>query len=456
MVGIILSGQFFVIAVVIFAVLISFFFWRKATIALMYWILLVGAVRKWLFPQFADVIFFSSHVILTGIYLRFFIGGYRVRYLKPFVLFLMILLISWSVLSLFNPRLPDLKIGILGLVIHFYFTPLAFIVPRVFRTQRELMDFLKKYSLFSIPLLLLGIVQYFSPADSEINRYVSETMSIAMVSGYPRITSTFSYLSGYATYLNVLFMILLYLISAKKIPQLWKVLYSILIVLTAINLFMTGSRGAIGISIISALIYLAILTRLGAPFLGKVSTKLMIISGVFLLLVNSTYVAKESFEAFMERVYGSTDVTQRLIDNFTPFKYLDKAGFLGYGIGTTYQGAERFEVKWGDMPREFEEEPERILLELGLVGYLLVYLLRLVILIYFWELFKKLTHVDLKLMALCSLLFQLQFLHFNSLVFNLTSGIFYWFFVGFLFLLPKLDRRGILVRKAESSYLPSQ
>ena len=70
----------------------------------------------------------------------------------------------------------------------------------------------------------------------------------------------------------------------------------------------------------------------------------------------------------------------------------------------------------------------------------LVYSLRFMILIQLWILYRRLRDRDLKILALGAFVFQLQFMHFNSLVYNLTSGAYYWFFTGFLFLLPKLER----------------
>jgi len=443
------------VLVPVVVIIFSFIFWRKATIFLMYWVLVLGAVRKWFFPGQADLVFFSSHLILTGIYLRFFLSGYRILKGSPALILLMASLIGWGFLSLLNLRMPDIRIGILGIVIHFYFIPLMFIIPRVFRTRKELIRFLERYALFSAPLLILGIIQYFSPLDSPLNFYVSETMSISTIGQYPRITSTFSYISGYAAYLNFLFMILLYLLSAKKIPAFFKIALPVLIVLTVINLFMSGSRGPVGISILSAMLYVVIASRLGLVFFGKVFSQIIVILGILLFVINTNFAARESYDAFMERARTTEDAIPRIIDTFTPFKFLPAAGLFGYGIGTTYQATQRFEIDWKDMPRGFEEEPERILLELGLIGYLLVYLLRLVIIFLFWKLFKRLRHINLKLLALCSLLFQLQFIHFNNLVFNLTSGIFYWFFVGFLFLLPKLDKRRVHVLAPEGSDLPS-
>lgn len=119
---------------------LSFIAWRKAVILLMYWLLLVGAVRKWIAPEMSDLVFFSTHIALTGVYIRFFTQ--RIIRKKPLFLLhplniALVLLVSWGLISLFNPRLPDFRIGLLGLVIHFYFIPLIYIIPDVFQTKKS-------------------------------------------------------------------------------------------------------------------------------------------------------------------------------------------------------------------------------------------------------------------------------------------------------------------------------
>lgn len=439
----------------------TYVYWKKTIVFILYWTLMVGAIRKWFFPQLADIALFTTHIFLVGPYLRLLTFKLTSAGKYSFLLFLVALLTAWGVLSLFNPKLPNIRVGILGLVMHFYYIPLAFLGSRLYSSSAQLLIFLKRYAFFSAPLFLLGIFQYFSPVDSSINKYVEESAHIAMVAGHARITSTFSYISGYTTYLNVIVLLLFYLLSAQRVSPSEKLKATILILLAGINLFMTGSRGTVVLSILSVIAYLIASVRLGLTFVTKLVFRIALLGSIALAILTFSQAAKktykESVDSFMTRVEDSRDeISGRLIDTFTPFKFLKEAGLFGYGIGTTYQGAAKFDVDWKKMPRDFEEEPERIVLEMGFIGYLLVYFLRLYILFLFWGLFLKLKSTDLKLLALTILLFQVQFLQLNNLVFNLTSGIFYWFFTGFLFLLPKLDRSKVVLKTSQNPNLPSR
>ncbi len=451
------------VLLVLVIVFLSAIFWRQAAIGLMYWIVLVGAVRKWLLPQYSDYIFFTPHFILTGIYLGQFMGGrVRVR-MNGLLKFFLSLLLLWGASSFFNPRLPDYRVGILGLLVHFYFIPFAFIIPKLFRTKEEVIRFIKAYIFFSIPVLVLGAIQFFSPLDSPINRYASETSDIAPFYGmdvlHARVTSAFPYISSFAAYLNVLILFLFYILSIRKLSPFLTLLFSGLTVFAVTNLFMVGSRGAVGATAIGVSLYLFAATRLGLPFIVKLSLRILfLVMVVIFSLKFSPFSAKLStaYQVFAFRVESYEDeMKERLIDTVTPLKFFKDAGLFGWGIGSTYQGAGKLVTDWGTMNRDFEEEPERILMELGLIGYFLVYFLRLLFVLEFWKLFKRLRNADLRLLALVSLFFQVQFLQLNSLVFNHTSGIFYWFFIGFLFLLPRLDMNGAPIGSATNPNLTS-
>ena len=105
-------GLIFVLVAVL-----GFAYWRKAAYLLFYWILVAGAARKWLFPGSADAVFFLGHVLLIGVYARLLMNSGRKRNypISPAFLALSTLLIAWCIVSVFNPELPSLMIGVLGL-----------------------------------------------------------------------------------------------------------------------------------------------------------------------------------------------------------------------------------------------------------------------------------------------------------------------------------------------------
>ena len=429
----------------------SYIFWKKALILIVFWVMFSGVFRKWIIPEASEVIYFFNHAILTGVYIRYFLD--QAKNQKPIFLkhnagVLILFLLSWSIACVFNPELSSIPVGLLGLIVYFYYIPLIFIIPKVFQDKKEIIKLLKLVVGFSFPILILGIIQFYSPVDHPINSYVAEA-GIALIGEYPRITSTFSYISGYATFLIALVLILLYLISLKDSSFKYNIFLYIVFVLCVLNILMTGSRTALFYSAFCVVMYLFLTGSLEFKLMKRFIPRIILALALIFLIFNFTSYGKKVVNAFMTRVVYEEQL-ERVIDLYKrPFDFIKIAGFYGYGLGTTYQGS----IALGHNPHPYyleevtggyEDEPERVMLEVGLVGFIMVYLLRLFYIYDFWGLFRKLKDIDLRNLSLILLLFQIQFVcGVNMLIFNHTSNLLYWYFIGFMFVLPQIDNKDL-------------
>ncbi len=447
----ILSENYTHIFVVAFALLFIFAvrFWRVSFFLAIVWLITGGALRKWVFPGYEKVFFFAPYIILSAVYLRFI--GQRVISEKTIIGHTGInLIISffllWGVFEAFNPNLPEFVVGIIGLVIYFYFVPLLFITRYIFKDRQSILRFFKAFAVSAVPLLLLSIMQYFSPPDSPINTYVRTTeSSIATAGQFVRVTSTFSYISGYTQYLEVLIMVIAYLLTIKGLSKRFVLFLYGLLPFTLVSLFMTGSRGPVAFSIIFILVYLTLVFTRNQGRRKRNVMHLISALLVGIVLISSTFIGKESYSSFSERASESSDIIPRIILTYTaPFRFFDKAGIVGFGIGSTYQGVqEQFGVgsMWRKMGIGFEEEPGRIMLELGLIGFIMAYYIRFAIVRRFWILSKKTNRIDLKNLAIAVFIFLFPFfIGINVLAFNQIANFFYWFFSGFLLAISDIDK----------------
>lgn len=432
---------------VLIIVTFSYIFWRKAIILIVFWVMFSGIFRKWIIPEASEIIYFFGHAILTGVYIRYFLD--QAKNQKPIFLkhnagVLIMFLLFWSIACIFNPELSNIPVGLLGLVVYFYYIPLIFIIPKIFQDKKEIIKLLKLVVVFSFPMLVLGIVQFYSPVDHPINIYVSEA-GIALVGEYPRITSTFSYIAGYATFLIMLVLILLYLMSLKDTTFKYNIFLYFVFALCALNILMTGSRMALYYSVFCVVMYLFLTGSLQFKLMRRFLPRIILALALIFLIFNFTGFGRKIVDAFMTRIVYEEQV-ERVMDLYKrPFAFIEIAGLYGYGLGTTYQGS----IALGHNPHPYyleevtggyEDEPERVMLEVGLVGFIMIYLLRLFYIYNFWGLFRKLKDIDLKNLSLILLLFQIQFISgVNMLVFNHTSNLLYWYFIGFMFALPRLD-----------------
>src|SRR5438093_6178900 len=160
-----------------------------------------GAVRKWAFPDYGQLIYLAKDILLLGAYAGFFLPrilrhqplALRHPVTMPLLLFGIV-----AVFELANPSLPNFAIGLFGLKAYLVYAPLLYLVPYAFRETDELRRFLMAFVLLAFVPLTRGIVQFWAPPDSVLNRYGWEDdpsgSATFAETGKVRITCTLSYL----------------------------------------------------------------------------------------------------------------------------------------------------------------------------------------------------------------------------------------------------------------------
>jgi O-antigen ligase len=139
---------------------------------------------------------------------------------------------------------------------------------------------------------------------------------------------------------------------------------------------------------------------------------------------------------------NTSDLEGRLEDSFSPLKYFDQAGFFGYGIGTAQIPMEPYLTKRWEMPGYWEEEGERIVIEVGLLGYCIIMLLRWSIAYACYRIYKRIRKLEYKILAIQMTAFQLPFLlNMQSNIFNYIDGLFYWIAIGFVYFAYVMDMK---------------
>ncbi len=423
--------------------------WKQSFQVAMVLVILEGAIRKWLMPGAQDLVYFAKDVLFLGAYAGYLRSRDRVRYQAPSMPALRIALVAGAVLGLleiFNPKLPNLLVGMLGFKAYFFYVPFLYVMPAVFASDVELARFLRRYILLSVPVGLLAMAQFFSPATSALNTYArgGEEGGFATTFGsstFVRVTGTFSYISGYSSYLFATAILILALLSAIKWRFKGHLVIYLALGMTFFGMLMTGSRGPV---FTLALLfpfywYLAVVReRQGGAIFGR----LMI--GFALLAVFLSYAAPEALEAFQDRAFGSSDSSSRYSAPFlSPFEIIGDAGPFGYGIGATHQTAAA--VTKGIAPYSWldglitEVESGRIMLELGPVGFLLVYWVRIYLIFFALRQVFALRTGFHRALAIAAFLFFLAQLP-GNLVFDVTADVYYWFLGGLLMTVMRLDR----------------
>jgi len=419
-------------------------YWRQAVLVFVIWILFEGAFRKWV-PGMGKAGFFLGHMILAGAYLGFLSQrgrrGGRLIPSAPFNVILLALFL-WGMVELLNTGDLGILVWLLGMVTYFYYVPLAYLVPEVFPSKKKLIAFLELFCLATLPLLVLGIIQYYSPGSSWLNSQPwGGNKYIYYTGGHVRITSTFASVGAYAVFLPFLVLTSVCLLSLKRLSKKLTIVFYAILSGAFLNVFMTGCRSAVGYSIILPLLYLLLSGTISMSAIRRLAPRIAIGGALIFMMLTLTSMGQNAVRSLQAR--GFEDIPLRLEWDATFYRFNDRISFMGTGIGSTYQGRQEITDGATGVPREAHDEVERVLVEIGPLGFALAYGLRAVVFWQLWLLVRRLRDQDLRHLALAGCLFAAVMFQ-APMILNYVNHKLFWFVAGWLLLLPKLDAQSCL------------
>lgn len=337
-----------------------------------------GLGRK-LLPEIPGAAFyFAKDGVLLGGLLAFGMGrpvvGTAARLFGGFIPLLPVAVL-WTILQVANPEQPYLELAILGLRAYWLWWLAPLVVATALAHERDRTRGLVVLGVFAGVIGGFALVQFALPPSHPLNQYAATgpEMQIALVgaTGRARVTSTFSYITGFTDFAVVAPALLLSIGLASTSSALRKVAFGATVVMAA-ALPTSGSRGPIVLSAaaLAAVAYAAGLlwSRQGRRVIG-----LGIVAVVTALAVSS-----DAVEGVRSRFVHDADETRsRFVDSLSlvpPFAmaFFDYPTF-GLGTGTLQNAASTYAFSH---PYAVEGEQGRILVEQGVPGYLLLSLLR--------------------------------------------------------------------------------
>lgn len=448
-----MSVRHLVILAGLAALIWAFRRWRTGVQVALVLVVFEGAIRKWLLPGAQDLIYFAKDVVLLGVYLGYLREAPRLRdrvASLPLLYPLIGMTALFGLLQVFNPNLPNIPIGILGFKAYFFYVPLLLVLPAAFTSDATAFRFLQRYALLAIPVGLLAIAQFFSPPTSALNAYARAAAEGPYAttfgsSSHVRVTATFPYITGYASYLLATAVLLVTLLAARR-WELWRnwLIYAAL-GMTFLGMLMTGSRGPVVVFAVIFPLYwwlVAVREKQKAALLGRT------LGAVLLLTVFVSLFGQDALGAFQGRAAGSGgEIANRILSPaVAPLNVLPHVGLLGYGIGSTHQTAAALAPRL--VPFSWlqglliEVESGRVMVELGPIGFFLVYLLRIALAGLALKNALSLRTRFHRSLAAASFAFFFGAIP-GGAVFDVTGGVYYWFFAGLLTLAMQLDRDAV-------------
>jgi hypothetical protein len=403
-----------------------------------------GALRKWVMPSQSLLLFVLKDVVLVGAFALFSLNHSPFQLPRPvkrtWLPLLLGLYVYIVLLQAFNFTQPNLAVRILGLKAHLAYLPLLVLLPALLASLHR---FTPEHLLFgymglvALPVMLLGIYQFFQPTNAWINRYVSGTENVVGIAGHPRITGTFSYIAGMTRFMffNTLlgFGVLVGGLMTGRRWLTWS--GAVFLGLCLVVLPMPGSRGPVYLSgVLIGVISVLLLQRRG----GGSSVLLGVLLAVVVAggIVMQTEV-EEGWMTLQSRIETADD-TERRIEGMlmAPIRGAKQAGLFGYGVGSLHQAAPRLvpgtssASSW--VPVGYVENGVmRIIYELGVVGWLVLLALKVIIA---WMAYQALQRAQSAFEFAVSILALGQGLVHILLpvVFFITTTITYWTGVGLL------------------------
>jgi hypothetical protein len=450
--------------------LIAVRYWRGALFGVFVLVVFEGALRKWVFPWAQAQIYLVKDAILLAVYLGFILDSRRtILAARGIGAIKAILVVSFlfGALEVFNPNSPSVLVGLMGLKAYFLYAPVAFILPYAFKSREHLFPLIKRYIVMAIPVAALGFLQIMAGPQSSLNTYVSHSEDApALLARFGnedlvRTAGTFSYVSGYTAFLGFIgFLAIGYnMAQGWRLKNNMKPLLALTLVVGA--MFTTGSRAPV-YTLLAASPVILWLAATNRVLPGRTAMRFIFLVPIMALIAVS--VSPEAFQAFMERAAEADSTSMRI---FSPIDQtmgaLSNAPALGIGIGTTHPSA--LTIMGAELPWWIsddlltEEEMARVTVELGLVGLLVTYLVRLLVAVFAVRCATSFKDPAYRALGI-ALAVHLAVGIITPIILNATAGLYYWGSLGVLLAMQRLEQsansraKSVPVRRSERAKSP--
>jgi hypothetical protein len=338
---------------------------RPVHVALwLYFLLLIleGVFRKWILPEWSDVIFVIRDPVVAATYVLAWRAGVFPRGLAMTAVWL---LLVFSLGFAFASEAP-LVVILFGLRTNYLHLPLVFVMAEALNRD-DVIRFGKCFMIGAVPILALMMVQSNSPQDAWVNVGSGgrESAQLMGAMGRVRPPGPFSFIAGVVSYFALAVAFVFY-------GWLHRGTYSwVLLVLAT-----AASVVAIPVSISRAvLLAIGVVAAFGLVSSVRELKRLPayvgpIIGGFVLLAAMGESVYVQAFRERWREAYAAdgtfeTSILLRVLEEFfQPFRVAIEAPLLGHGIGLgTVAGARLSSGEYAFLLAE--SELARVVLELG-------------------------------------------------------------------------------------------
>jgi hypothetical protein len=346
-------------------------------------ICLEGLGRKYVPQVPAMVFYFLKDAVLVFGFIRFRPPpsvGRAVRYLYGGFGIAVAAGIAWTIIELANPQHESWMLGLIGLRAYWLWWIAPPVIAGFLQDERQKRRAI--YVLLGVAMLVsvLAAFQFASPADSNLNLYSvqdgeeihASDMATVASTGRARVASTFTFLSGFVDFCLLVPTLLLSIGLETRDKKLRRAAL-IATVCAAGVIPMSGSRS----SVLLGVAVLLMMAWASGLFFTRIGRRILVGGGVAAIL--AVVVFPDAFLGVQDR-FGNTDETiGRIMETAAvlPPVALSIYNYPPLGIGTGMQQNARFSLHADSSEYAAESEVGRYLVELGPIGYLIVWTTKL-------------------------------------------------------------------------------
>lgn len=345
------------------------------------WVLLIavfeGAIRKWIYEDVTIPLMLARDglvvwAILAGLRRRWFRFGRSSEILLLFWSLVLLVLVGFQVIFTDQPAVV-FGIGLRGWLLYFWFSVLCSRTLNV----HDVEIVLRKLSYLLIPMAALALFQHVMPVGAFINRQPGgdESGIFRITEDIVRPAGTFSFTAGFTQFVifSMIYATLIYFgeIRSRSSGIMRAIIFLSMVTCVAVS----GSRTAI---IISVAIFLTAVLSSTLTRGFSYSAIARLISLVIIIAMLSQTLFSRALEATTYRFSDASEsesLSGRMAWMFVgDFENLTKVPLLGYGVGVGANASRQF--VHGDDGGFFlaESENQRIIMEAGIVGMLMVFI----------------------------------------------------------------------------------
>jgi hypothetical protein len=347
-------------------------------IALVSTICLEGLGRKYL-PQMPTVAFYFAKdvVLVIGVLMHrptrdvTRLGSYLYRGFKV----AWVVAAIWTVGQILNPEHQSIALGFVGLRAYWLWWIAPFVIASALEREKNKRRAVYVLLVFATGIAAFASAQFAAPPDSALNLYsvvdgqeLYASDSTVHATGRARVSSTFSYISGFSAF-TMLVPALLLSIGLDARDRKLRRLTLIVTCITAAVVPMSGSRA----SVITGATILVVATWTAGLFVTRIGRRVMV--GGLAAAVFAVVAFPEAFTGVQSRFDDTEETNTRYILNVAsvlPPVALTIFDYPAFGIGTGMMQNARISMRirtdW-----DAEAEAQRLLIELGPVGYLVMW-----------------------------------------------------------------------------------